>query len=164
MTATPTPNHAEWVFPNKATPFGSPAYYAVRFAPEISRELHALLLAWFDSIQSIAHSPADPGVARLKLDWWRTEVCQALDDGQPRHPLMTCLCAEGLGAGAIDSMQAIIDASEQHIRQPELNTIAAFTESCRQLGGNLFILMCQPGDASAYNRERCVALQPPKAS
>ncbi len=158
MTATPTPNHAEWGFPNDATPLGSPTYYAVRFAPEPFRELYALLLAWFDAIQSIAHAPTDPGVARLKLDWWRTEVGQALDGDAPRHPLMTGLCAEGLGVAAIDAMQAIIDASEQHIRQPELSTIAAFTESCRQVGGNLFILMCQAGDASAYNRERCVAL------
>lgn len=158
MTTPTTVSRAEWAFPNRVTPLGSAAYYAVRFAPAQRRDLYAMLLAWHDLIHAIARAPADPGVARLKLDWWRTELSQVLGGGAPRHPLMTGLQAEGLNETAAGPMLALVDASERRIRQPRLADGAAFAEACRRSGGSLFVLLCQPGQPSAYNPERCAAL------
>ena len=52
-------------------------------------------------IREIARAPTDPGVARLKLDWWRSELARlATGEDGLRHPLMMALHAAGLNADA----------------------------------------------------------------
>ena len=153
-----SPATHEWRFPNAATALGSGPYYAVRFAPQLRRDLHAMVLAWHELIRGVARSPTDPGVARLKLDWWRHEVSEALDKGTARHPLMNALLDAGLTDTATTPMHAILDASEGTIVRPQLQDPAAFRGACRALGGNLFRLLCEPDGASAYNDERCADL------
>ncbi|MCU0833177.1 MAG: squalene/phytoene synthase family protein [Chromatiaceae bacterium] len=81
---------AEWRFPNRATPAGSSAYYSVRFAPAPLRHDLAALHAWRHQVRAIRHEVSDPGVARLKLQWWRAEVGRTFA-GEPRHPLSQVL-------------------------------------------------------------------------
>lgn len=153
-----SPATNEWLFPNAATVLGSGTYYAVRFAPQARRDLHAMVLAWHDVIRDITRSPADPGIARLKLDWWRNEVNDALTDGAARHPLMKALLDAGLTGSANRPMRAILDAGEDAVRRPQLADAAAFGRTCQAFGGNLFRLLCQPDPASAYNDQRCAEL------
>ena len=79
-------SHAPWRFPNSATPEGSDTYYAARFAPKAKRDRLALAFAWTQELAQIRARASDPGVARLKLDWWREELVRA-QAGRPRHPL-----------------------------------------------------------------------------
>lgn len=148
----------EWCFPNAATTLGSGPYYAVRFAPQSRRDLHAMVLAWHDLIRDIARSPTDPGVARLKIDWWRSEVDEALTRGAARHPLMNALLDAGLTDAAKAPMRAILDASEDAILRPQYTDAEAFRRACAAFGGNLFRLLREPDGASAYNDDRCVRL------
>ena len=64
----------EWLFPNRATPPGSSAYYSVRFAPLRLRHDLAAVLAWRHEVRAILEEVSDPGVARLKLNWWIEEM------------------------------------------------------------------------------------------
>jgi hypothetical protein len=149
---------SEWTFPNAATAPGSGSYYAVRFSPAATRNLHAMQLAWYGLIQGIARRPTDPGVARLKLDWWHDEIDRGLRDRAPRHPLMTGLVSEDLASAAATPMHAIIDAAERRILQPSLPDAQAFRESCRASGGNLFRALCAVPIGATYDPERASTL------
>ncbi|MBK5931581.1 squalene/phytoene synthase family protein [Halochromatium salexigens] len=82
----PSAARREWGFPNRATPAGSSAYYAVRMSPAPQRNVLAALFALRAELQAIPDQVSDPGIAQLKLDWWRTEI-DRLFAGESRHPL-----------------------------------------------------------------------------
>ena len=149
-----SPDSDEWAFPNRATPLGSPAYYAVRFSPEDQRQRNALLLAWHALIDEIADHPRDPGVARIKLDWWRNEVA-TLADGQPRHPLALALRASGLGNSVIAPMQQLIDAAEQTLLAGDPHDDHAFATACRASDGALFVLLASADGGRQYDHGLC---------
>lgn len=145
----------DWRFPNRATPLGSAAYYAVRFAPEAQRNGSAALLAWHDQVTSLAGHGRDPGVARLKLDWWRDE-CHQLDHGQPRHPLTLALATCGIGAAAVAPMQAIVDAAERAILAPPRDD-DGFAAMCGGLYGELFVLLTAAAPGQVHDAAGCRA-------
>ncbi len=147
----------EWMFPNRATPVGSAAYYAVRFSPAPMRQRNALLLAWYELIQDIAEHPHDPGAARLKLDWWRQEI-DRLIHGKARHPLAIKLQEVGVGDRARIQLGAIIDSADDHIRSPLLNDDREFAAACRTSLGNFFVLLTHVERRSDYDTEKCVEL------
>jgi phytoene synthase len=92
-TPAPPAGTEAWRYPNPATPPGSSQYYAVRFAPPGLRDMLAALAAWRRQVHAVLDEVSDPGVARIKLDWWRDEIRRTLD-GAPRHPLSHVLAAE----------------------------------------------------------------------
>ncbi len=149
-----SPDRAEWAFPNRATPLGSPAYYAVRFSPETQRERNALLLGWQSLIDDIAADPHDPGVARIKLDWWRSEV-ESLDNGRPRHPLLGALVDAGANAALLPPMHRLIDAAEAAIRTPQPHDDDAFVDACRASNGAFFALLAAATRDAAYDAAAC---------
>ncbi len=89
-TQEPSPASLEWRFPNRATPAGSSAYYAVRMSPAPQRNALAALFALRAELQAIPDQVSDLGIARIKLDWWRGEI-DRLFAGEPRHPLSESL-------------------------------------------------------------------------
>jgi phytoene synthase len=150
-----SPDGSEWRFPNRATPLGSPPYYAVRFSPAAERERNALLIAWYEVIQAIADQPHDPGVARLKLDWWRQEIDQ-LAAGRARHPLAKLMHEQGIGGPATAPMYAIIDAAEDQMRTPTPIGDDEFAAACRATLGRFFVLLAQLEPDAGYLTSRCV--------
>jgi len=80
----------QWRFPNQATPVGSSAYYSLRFAPRELRDDLAVLSAWRYQVRAIPDRVADPGLARIKLQWWREDLERAFA-GAPQHPLSRAL-------------------------------------------------------------------------
>lgn len=139
-----------WRFPNALTPLGCAWYYAVRFCSPVDHDRHAAVLAWYATLQDIAWQPRDPGVARLKLDWWRNE-CVRLVDGTSQHPLACTLHDVGLRHATLDAMHALIDAAEHDIRAGQPNA-EGFVDSCRATGGGLFRLLAElaPEDADLH--------------
>jgi phytoene synthase len=81
---------AEWKFPNRATPPGSSAYYSLRFAPRELRDELAALLAWRHQVWAVLEDVSDPGLARIKLQWWREELGRTFA-GEAQHPLSKVL-------------------------------------------------------------------------
>ena len=152
---SPSPDSAEWRFPNRATPLGSPPYYAVRFSPVPDRERNALLIAWYEVIQVIAARPPAPGVARLKLDWWRQEIDQ-LAAGRARHPLAMLMREQGIGEPATAPMRAIIDAAENQIRTAYPIGDDAFADACRATLGRFFVLLAELEPAAEYAPSACL--------
>lgn len=75
-----------WGFPSPATPPGSSAYYAVRFARRALRDDLAALYGLRWMLRRIPVEVSDPGVASAKLNWWREEL-RRIDAGVPSHPL-----------------------------------------------------------------------------
>lgn len=148
------PDDSEWHFPNRATPLGSPEYYAVRFSPLAERERNALLIAWWRLIEEIAEQPKDPGVARLKLDWWREEVTR-LCSGDARHPLAIAMQQAGIGVRALQPMLSILGAAEDEVRSPETRDHAGFVDACRAGQGGFFILLCALEGSASANPEQC---------
>lgn len=135
------PEHgSEWNFPNRATPPGCAEYYALRFSSAGQRDLNAMLLAWHRLILEIGDRPNDPGVARLKLDWWRNEI-KAFEQEQTRHPLLRALHGYNLETPVFDTMQQVIDAAEVATQRPQITDHLAFADSCRGDCGLLFKLL-----------------------
>lgn len=146
---------SEWAFPNRATPLGSPSYYAVRFSPAAERERSARLFAWYELVRQIARQPRDPGVARLKLDWWRAEL-QRMAEGGARHPLAREMLLHGLTTAALGPMAEIIDGAEAAIRAPRAADLEGFVELCRAGKGRFFVLLAAAADATGCERRSCL--------
>ena len=125
-------------FPNRAIPVGSDAYYARRFCPP--NNVGATPCCWHGTNWCRrSSSSTDPGVARLKLDWWRQEV-SLLSVRRCRHPLTVALQNTGVGAGSEMPMSAIIEAADDEIRSPQVHddgrslpTAAALSAACSLL-------------------------------
>lgn len=142
----------EWRFPNRATPPGSSAYYSLRLAPAPLRDPLALLLAWRHAIRAVPEECSDPGVARLKLGWWREEL-ERLLAGAPRHPL-----TQGL-APLLDRWNlpgepfaAMIETLELELRGEKPASLADLEARVRADMGALFELMGRCHGAATEER------------
>ena len=140
----------EFSFPNIATPQGSSAYYLVRFSPAGLRQRQAVLFAWRRELQRLLNS-SDPGVARLKLDYWRNEL-QPEKLGESRHPL-----AQMIGKHLQDQaglMIAYADIVEQDILAGQSRDWNQVLERCEALGGAFSSLLLSPYSVSEKDQSR----------
>lgn len=131
----------EWRFPNRATPEGSSAYYSVRFASSAVRDDLAVLHGWRHQVRAILDEVSDPGIARLKLQWWREELGRTFA-GEPRHPLCQALQPaverHRLPQDSFLDMAARVESEILH-RHPADE--AALDAACQQDLGALFELV-----------------------
>lgn len=127
-------------FPNAATPPGSAAYYAVRFAAPGVRDDLAVLFAWYAEMQKL-RTIREAGVARLKLRWWLDEIDRTAR-GQATHPLADAL--RGMvtrkvpGAAPFAAIASAIDA---HLLTTAYTTHPQIAEHHRATGGTLACLI-----------------------
>jgi len=137
---------SEWDFPNSATQPGSAAYYVVRFS--LPEQQHALArwFAWFDHIDRIAAKANDPGVARLKLDWWREEAQKMLDD-QARHPIAEALSPQVQKSTQVEQMHLALNAIEQRILRRQPQSLDELHNQCEEQYGSRLMLLCGCSDA-----------------
>lgn len=134
-----------WGFPNAATPEGSDVYYAARFAPPVHRDRLALAFAWGHELGHLINKASDPGVARLKLDWWREELARARR-GQPRHPLARQLADWLMVWPSLTPWLDMLDGAEDRIRKRQPTTTDEFHLQCRRLGGSMGWLLAAVDD------------------
>ncbi len=74
----------------KAAPDGSNLYYALLFESAETRQNLLPLFALHYEIADCLTASTDPGVIRVKLQWWSEELVR-LADHAPRHPVTTAL-------------------------------------------------------------------------
>src|SRR5208282_1568612 len=74
----------------KAAQSGSSFYYSFRFLPPERRRAIIAVYAFCREVDDVVDELADPGVARLKLAWWRSEIA-AVFGGRPQHPVALAL-------------------------------------------------------------------------
>lgn len=152
------PEASAYRFPNAATPPGSSAYYSIRFGAIERRPELALLFAWRREMRRIAQDVSDPGVARLKLDWWRGEL-EASQRGEGRHPLAQALGAPmALCRLPIEPFLSQIDALEQDLLQTRPVDQDQFLQHCEGAGGSFVELLARawgaPDDQSLAQARR----------
>src|SRR5690242_19441772 len=58
----------------KAAASGSSFYYSFLFLPNERRRAITALYAFSREVDDVADEASDPGIARTKLAWWRTEI------------------------------------------------------------------------------------------
>jgi len=135
--------NADWRFPNAATPPGSAAYYLARFAHPDERDRLAAWLAWFDLLENMVRRASDPGVTRLKLDWWREEI-ERLARGEAQHPLSRALLPWTQRSDCRQPMQRALDATEQRILQQAPDSLEDFHRQCRDEQASRLYLLAGP--------------------
>lgn len=132
-----------WRFPNRATRPGASSYYALRLTPAERRDEWALLFAWHRELRAVLVDCSDPGVARLKLQWWREELARAYG-GAAQHPLakalMPVLRQRNLPRAPFDAMAEAVEAEVRRLRPVDL---PALERHCRQDQGGLFELLAR---------------------
>lgn len=75
---------------DKAAPEGSNLYYACLYqSPETRQRLYALFALYHELMEGLLMA-SDPGISRIKLEWWREEL-DRLERGEPRHPVTQAL-------------------------------------------------------------------------
>ena len=74
----------------KAAQSGSSFYYSFRFLPPERRRAVIALYAFCREVDDAVDEVSDPGVARMKLAWWRNEIAAAFS-GTPTHPVAQAL-------------------------------------------------------------------------
>lgn len=87
---TDSPNYdSHWQYClNKATPEGSNLYYALLFEQQQVKEQLLVLHAFGTELHDILIECSDPGIARIKFNWWLEELSR-LSERKPGHPV-TC--------------------------------------------------------------------------
>ena len=75
---------------DKAAASGSSFYYAFLFMPQPRRAAISAFYAFCREVDDVVDEVSDPGVAAVKLQWWRKEVASAYA-GTPTHPAMQAL-------------------------------------------------------------------------
>ncbi len=120
----------EWAFPNEATSPGSGPYYVTRFAPPERRNEIATWFAWFSLVDQAVLQSSDPGVTRLKLDWWRDEA-ERIANGSARHPLGLALTPSIHHPWQVQQMQRLLNAAEDQVRQHSPKDPVELQNQCR---------------------------------
>jgi phytoene synthase len=145
----------DWRFPNAATPPGSAAYYLARFAHPEERDRLAAWLAWFDVLEQMVRRASDPGVTRLKLDWWREEI-ERLARGEAQHPLSRALAPWTQSSDCRQPMRRALDATEQRIMQQAPDSLEDFHRQCRdEQASRLYLLAGSTNETPAIEALGC---------
>jgi phytoene synthase len=119
----------------KAAQSGSSFYYSFRFLPPERRRAITALYAFCREVDDVVDGVADPGVARLKLAWWRNEVA-AVFGGAPRHPVGLALVPT-VAAFTLreEHFQAVIDGMTMDLEQNRYLDFAMLERYCHRVAG-----------------------------
>jgi 15-cis-phytoene synthase len=127
----------------RAAPTGSSLHYAVRAQAPALRRATLAVHAFCREVREVAVEVADPGVARMKLAWWRSELSAAFG-GRTQHPVAQALARTvadfGLPQGRFD---AIIDSAAMDVERSEYADFAALEDYCRRGAGSVALLTAQ---------------------
>ena len=124
----------------KAAQSGSSFYYSFMFlAPERRRAITALY-AFCREVDDAVDEPADPQVARAKLEWWRHEVAQ-LYAGHAQHPVTRALIP-AIGPFNIRQRQLgeIMDGMEMDLTQNRYPDFESLRLYCHRVAGVVGLL------------------------
>ena len=119
----------------KAAQSGSSFYYSFMFLPPERRRAITALYAFCREVDDAVDEPADPQVARAKLDWWRHEVAR-LYAGQAQHPVTIAL-VPAIGPFNIRQRQLgeIMDGMEMDLTQNRYPDFESLRLYCHRVAG-----------------------------
>jgi len=130
---------SELSIPNETIRQGSTAYYVIRFAkPKFRNDLTALFL-WKNELRKL-YELSDPGVARIKLQWWLDQISESKE-------LPTITFIQNLSrlhanseecALAFKNITAEID---NHLRRTPYSNTKALWQGALNIGGSFGTLI-----------------------
>jgi phytoene synthase len=120
---------------DKVARSGSSFHYSFRLlAPERRRAITALY-SFCREVDDVVDEVSDPGVARVTLAWWRTEV-SAVYAGAPAHPVARALAASNLRFPLPETLlQTVIDGMEMDLDQVRYADFPALEAYCHRVAG-----------------------------
>ena len=119
----------------KAAQSGSSFYYSFRFLPAERRRAIIALYAFCREVDDVVDELADPGVARLKLAWWRSEIA-AVFGGRPQHPVALALVPTVRSFKLeAEHFQAVIDGMTMDLDQNRYLDFATLERYCDRVAG-----------------------------
>ena len=127
----------------KAAQSGSSFTHSFRFLPPDRRRAITALYAFCREVDDVVDEVTDPGVARIKLGWWRTEIA-AVFDGRPRHPVALALVAP-VAAFRLpqEHFQAVIDGMTMDLEQNRYADFATLERYCHRVAGVVGLLSAE---------------------
>ena len=110
------------------------------FLPPERRRAITALYAFCREVDDAVDEPADPQVARAKLEWWRREVAQ-LYAGNAQHPVTKAL-VPAIGPFNIQQQQlgAIMDGMEMDLAQTRYPDFESLRTYCHRVAGVVGVL------------------------
>jgi len=120
---------------DKAARSGSSFYYAFRFLPPPQRSAITAFYAFCREVDDVVDEVLDPGVAAIKLAWWRKEVASAFS-GRPSHPAMHALMPHAAAYGIeATHLLAVIEGCEMDLQQNRYLDFGGLSRYCHLVAG-----------------------------
>ncbi len=120
---------------DKAAASGSSFYYAFLFLTPPRRAAITAFYAFCREVDDVADEVSDPGVAAVKLAWWRSEVAAAFA-GKPSHPAMHALLPHAAAYGIEPThLLAVIDGCQMDLDQSRYLDFAGLAKYCDLVAG-----------------------------
>lgn len=114
---------------------GSSFYHSFRFLPPERRRALTALYAFCREVDDVVDEVSDPGVARLKLAWWRNEIA-AVFGGRPQHPVALALVPMVSAFNLREEhLQAVIDGMTMDLDQNRYLDFATLERYCHRVAG-----------------------------
>ena len=124
----------------KAAQSGSSFYYSFLFLPPERRRAITALYAFCREVDDVVDECTDPGVARTKLDWWRSEILQ-MAAGTPQHPVTRALAPlAATYAITPERLGEIIDGMQMDLDQSRYLDFAGLSRYCYHVAGVVGLL------------------------
>ncbi|MGE5104776.1 MAG: presqualene diphosphate synthase HpnD [Betaproteobacteria bacterium] len=128
---------------DKAAQSGSSFYYSFRLLPPERRRAITALYAFCREVDDVVDEVSDPGVARVKLAWWRTEV-DAIYDGTPHHPVAIALATAVARYGlARQQLQTVIDGMQMDLEKARYLDFVELETYCDRVAGAVGLLSAE---------------------
>ncbi len=124
---------------NQIAPAGSLYYAALRRQPFARFQTAIVLHTLINTLENILLTVHDPGVARLKLQWWREHLIHAVTGKSVNTPLAQTIST--LTFVTENHIHAWCDAIKQRLDVPQFQTFATQFNYFKQLTGKVFALI-----------------------
>ncbi len=119
----------------KAAQSGSSFYYSFRLLAPPRRRAITALYAFCREVDDVVDTVHDPGVAQLKLAWWRDEVARVYSGGA-HHPVALALAPVVVEYGLPQSeLQEVIDGMQMDLVETRYADFDALFAYCHKVAG-----------------------------
>jgi len=148
----------------KAAASGSSFYHSFRFLPLERRRAITALYAFCREVDDAVDDTVDAAVARIKLEWWRTEVA-TIFDGVPQHPVAQAL-KPVVRAFELprEHLLAVVDGMAMDLDFDRYPDFALLERYCDRVAGVVGLMSAQifgysDGSTRTYARDLGIAFQ-----
>jgi 15-cis-phytoene synthase len=128
---------------SKAIPDGSNLYYATLYETAENKKIIITLHAFLNELSEIIYECSDPGVAKIKLNWWNEELVR-LTNNQARHPvtkqILECI---NVNDDFNSSLNSIIDFFNHFIFIDQTDSLETILSLYKSTTGEIWSLCAQ---------------------